>query len=229
MAVITWDNLPDRLFETGIDHCVLYPYANATNEYKPGVAWNGITSVAESPDGAEPNDQYADNIKYLSIRSAEELNGTIEAFMYPDEWNQCDGNVEIAKGVVIGQQNRKMFGLSYRTILGNAVDGIDYGYKLHLLYGATASPSERTYETVNESPEANTLSWEYNTTPVPVTGYKPTSLVTISSKDVEPEKLEALEKILYGTEEDDARLPFPDEVFRILGIDSYSLRSAYRL
>lgn len=223
MARLTWDETGERLFETGVDHCALYP-VNADNEYKPGVAWNGITQINESPDGAEPNDQYADNIKYLTIRSAEELNGTIEAFMYPDEWNQCDGNVEVAKGVVIGQQARKMFGLSYRTVLGNDVDGIDYGYKLHLLYGATASPSERTYETINESPEPNTLSWEFSTTPVTVTGYKPTSLITINSKTVDPEKLAALEKILYGDEED-ARLPLPDEVLQILGAsEGYSMR-----
>lgn len=221
MAAITWDETGKRLFETGVDHGVLYP-VNAENLYKPGVAWNGLTQISESPDGAEPNDQYADNIKYFSIRSAEELNGTIEAFMYPDEWNQCDGNVEVATGVVIGQQNRKKFGLCYRTILGNDVDGVDHGYKLHLLYGATASPSERTYETVNESPEPNTLSWEFNTTPEPVTGYKPTSLITINSTTIDPEKLEALLKILYGDEEE-ARLPLPDEVFSILGVNTMSL------
>lgn len=224
MAKIVWDLMPERLFETGIDHGVLYPYNVVSNEYKPGVGWNGLVSVSESPDGAEPNDQYADNIKYFSLRSAEDLNGTIEAFMYPDEWNQCDGNVEVSKGVVIGQQARKMFGLSYRTVLGNAVDGIDYGYKLHLLYGATASPSERNYETINENPEPSTLSWDYSTTPVPVTGYKPTALVTINSKTVDPVKLKALEDILYGTEEDDPRLPLPDEVISIIGAEGYALR-----
>lgn len=223
MARLTWDETGKRLFETGVDHGVLY-VTDAEGNYKPGVAWNGLTQISESPDGAEPNDQYADNIKYFSIRSAEELNGTIEAFMYPDEWNACDGNVEVADGVVIGQQNRKKFGLCYRTILGNDVDGVEYGYKLHLLYGATASPSERTYETVNESPEPNTLSWEFNTTPEPVTGYKPTALLTINSTTVNAEKLEALLKVLYGDEED-ARMPKPDEVFQILGVDTYSLRS----
>lgn len=225
MAMLEWDKVGERLFETGVDHCVLYR-VNQENQYKPGVAWNGITNITESPDGAEPNDQYADNIKYFTIRSAEELNGTIEAFMYPDEWNECDGNVEAAKGVVIGQQARKTFGLSYRTVLGNDVDGIDYGYKLHLLYGATASPSERNYETINENPEPNTLSWEYSTTPVPVTGtqYKPTSLITINSKTCDADKLAALEKVLYGSEEEDARLPLPDEVLQIIGASSgYSL------
>lgn len=216
MSKLVWDQTGERLFETGVDHCALY-LVNEANQYKPGVAWNGITQINESPDGAEPNDQYADNIKYLTIRSAEELNGTIEAFMYPDEWNQCDGNVEVADGVVIGQQARKMFGLSYRTVLGNDVDGIDYGYKLHLLYGATASPSDRSYETINESPEPNTLSWEFSTTPVPVTGYKPTSLITINSTTVDKEKLAALEKILYGDEDTEARLPMPDEVLQIMG------------
>lgn len=215
MARIVWDAIAERLFETGIDHCVLYPM-NASGAYTPGVPWNGITQVSETPDGAEPNDQYADNIKYFTLISAEELGGTIEAFMYPDEWNQCDGNVEVSKGVVIGQQNRKTFGLSYRTRLGNATDGADYGYKLHLLYGAKASPSERTYETINDSPEPNTLSWDYNTTPVAVKGYKPTSLITINSTTVDPEKLAALEDLLYGSEDEDdttpPRLPLPDEV-----------------
>lgn len=227
MARITWDETGKRLFETGVDHGVLY-VVDAEGAYKPGVAWNGLTQISESPDGAEPNDQYADNIKYFSIRSAEELNGTIEAFMYPDEWNQCDGNAEVAKGVVIGQQNRKKFGLCYRTILGNDTDGVDYGYKLHLLYGATASPSERTYETVNDSPEPNTLSWEFNTTPEPVTGYKPTALITINSTTVDAEKLEALLKILYGDEED-ARLPLPNEVFTILGVNTYALSDILRI
>lgn len=227
MARLVWDTIGERLFETGVDHCALYLYDSDKSQYSPGVAWNGITQVSESPDGAEPNDQYADNIKYLSIRSAEELNGTIEAFMYPDEWNKCDGNVEVIDGVIIGQQNRQQFGLCYRTVLGNDLKGIDYGYKLHLLYGATASPSERTYETVNDSPEANTLSWDYNTTPVPVTGYKPTALITIDSTKVDPEKLQALEKILYGDEEE-PRMPMPDEVLQILGVSGYSLsRNSY--
>lgn len=227
MARLVWDKIGERLFETGVDHCVLYP-VNQENLYKPGVAWNGITQISETPDGADPNDQYADNIKYFTLRGAEKLNGSIEAFMYPDEWNQCDGNVEVTKGVVIGQQARRQFGLSYRTIIGNDVDGIDYGNKLHLLYGATASPSDRTYETVNENPEPNTLSWDFETTPVEVTGYKPTSLITIDMNKADPEKLEALLKILYGDEDTEPRLPLPDEVFEILGgARSFSLLDRY--
>lgn len=218
MAKLIWDAVGEKFFEAGIDHCVLYP-VNAQGEYKPGVAWNGITSIAETPEGAEPQDQYADNIKYISILSAEELGGTIEAYYYPDEWNQCDGNAEISKGVVIGQQNRKAFGLSYRTKIGNDVEGQDLGYKLHLLYGAKASPSERTFETINDSPEPSALSWEYTTTPVPVEDHNPTALLTIDSTKVDATKLAALEKILYGSDEEgaeDPRLPLPNEVMSIL-------------
>lgn len=227
---IKWDQTGEKLFEAGVDHTVLYPI-NDTGEYTPGVPWNGITQVSETPDGAEPNDQYADNIKYISLLSAEELNGSIEAFMYPDAWNQCDGNVEVTKGIIIGQQNRKTFGLCYRTKLGNDVAGEDYGYKLHLLYGAKVSPSERTYETINDSPEPVTLSWEFNTTPISVKDHKPTALITINSTTVDPEKLAALEDILYGTgdsEDSDGttpRLPLPDEVISIMtagtGIGGY--------
>lgn len=218
MAKLIWDAVGEKFFEAGIDHCVLYP-ANAQGEYKPGVAWNGITSIAETPEGAEPQDQYADNIKYISILSAEELGGTIEAYTYPDEWNQCDGNAELSKGVVIGQQNRKAFGLSYRTKIGNDVEGQDLGYKLHLLYGAKASPSERTFETINDSPEPAAFSWEYTTTPVPVDGHNPTALLTIDSTKVDATKLAALEKILYGSDEEgseDPRLPLPNEVIALL-------------
>lgn len=217
MPRLNWDAPGEKLFEAGVDHAVLYPL-NDQGEYKPGVAWNGITQISETPEGAEPQDQYADNIKYLSLMSAEDLKGTIEAYMYPDEWNLCDGNAELAKGVTIGQQNRKAFGLSYRTKLGNDVDGQDHGYKLHLLYGAKASPSERTYETINDSPEPIAFSWDYNTTPVSVTGHQPTALLTINSTLVDPEALTNLENILYGSESgtDDPRLPLPDEVVALL-------------
>lgn len=218
MAKLVWDATGEKLFEAGVDHAVLYP-VNQDGEYTPGVAWNGITQISETPEGAEPENQYADNIKYLSLMSAEELNGTIEAFMYPDEWSVCDGSAELTKGVMIGQQNRKAFGLSYRTKIGNDVDGQDHGYKLHLLYGAKASPSERTYETINDSPEPITFSWEYTTTPVNVTGHQPTALVTIDSTKVNATKLAALEAILYGSDDadsDDPRLPLPDEVMALL-------------
>lgn len=211
MARLTWDATGEKLFEVGVDHCVLYPI-NAQAQYTPGVAWNGITQISETPDGAEPEKQYADNIAYLTLMSAEEQNGTIEAFMYPDAWNQCDGNAELAAGVVIGQQQRKTFGLSYRTKIGNDIDGQDHGYKLHLLYGAKVSPSERTYETINDSPEPITFSWEYTTVPVFVTGHEPTALIIIDSTKVSSTALEELENILYGTAADEPRLPLPDEV-----------------
>lgn len=215
MSKITWDNTGDKKYETGVDHAVLYPL-DKEGKYTPGVAWNGVTSIAETPEGAEPESQYADNVKYLTIVSAEELNGTIEAYTYPKEWGVCDGSAEIAPGVTIGQQARKTFGLSYRTKIGNDVDGQNHGYKLHFLYGAMASPSERTYETINDSPDAITFSWEYSTTPVPVSGHNMTSLVTIDSTQVDAEKLAALEAILYGSEDADARLPLPDEIAALL-------------
>lgn len=215
MAVLHWDEQGEKLYETGIKKCVLYPL-NSENAYTPGVAWNGISSVSESPSGAEANAIYADDVKYLNLYSAEELGATIEAYMYPDEWEECDGSAELAEGVVLGQQNRKTFGLCYRTTLGNDTDGNDYGYKLHLLYGCKASPSERQYSTINDSPEAISFSWTITTTPVNVTGYKPTSVITIdSTKFKTPEKaakLAALEAILYGTENADPRLPLPDEI-----------------
>lgn len=213
MARLKWDATGEKMFELGVDHCVLYT-VNEEGEYTPGVAWNGITQVAETPEGAEPESQYADNIKYLTILSAEELKGTIEAYMAPPEWNQCDGNHEVSKGIYIGQQSRKPFGLSYRTKLGNDTDGQDHGYKLHLLYGAQASPSERTYETMNDSPEPITFSWEFSTTPVSVKDASPTALLTIDSTQVPAAKLSALEDVLYGTTEgtDAPRLPLPDEV-----------------
>lgn len=215
MPKIVWDAIGEKKFESGIDHGVLYN-RSSDGEYKPGVAWNGLTSVSETPEGAEPESQYADNIKYVTMVGAEEHNGTIEAFQSPPEFDRCDGNAELMPGVIIGQQNRETFGLSYRTKIGNDVDGQDAAYKLHLVYGCTASPSERTYETLNDSPEPITLSWDYTTTPVPVTGHKPTSLLTVYSDRVDAAKLTALEDILYGTETEEARLPLPDEVLAIL-------------
>lgn len=213
MSKIVWDNTGERLYETGVDRGVLYPI-NESGVYTNGVAWNGLTGVTESPSGAEATDLYADNIKYLSMRSAETFGATVEAYMYPPEFAECDGSAELATGVMIGQQNRKMFGLSYRTVLGNDVENNEYGYKLHLIYGATASPSEKAYASINDSPEAITFSWEMTTTPVNVTGFKPTASITIDSTKADPTCLAALEAILYGGDEPDAvpRLPLPDEV-----------------
>lgn len=223
MSKIVWDQTGERLYETGVDRGVLYP-VSSTGQYTPGVAWNGLTGVTESPSGAEATDLYADNIKYLSMRSAETFGCTIEAYTYPDEFEQCDGSASLATGVSIGQQARKVFGFCYRTLLGNDVDGQDHGYKLHLIYGATASPSERPYATVNDSPEAITFSWEVSTTPVNVSGFKPTACVTIDSTKADPECLAALEEILYGKDAGaegtpaavDPRLPLPDEVKTIM-------------
>lgn len=220
MSRLVWDADTKRLYETGVDHGVLYPKSD-TGVYDTGVAWNGLTAVTESPSGAEATALYADNIKYLNLRSAEDFGGTIEAYIYPDEFMACDGSAEIAKGVMIGQQARKPFGLCYRTIVGNDAQSNDYGYKLHLVYGADASPSERSYQTVNDSPDAITFSWEFSTTPVNVTGFKPCACLIVDSTKVDKEKLAQLEDILYGTDGDDdtaktARLPLPDEVLQIL-------------
>lgn len=223
MSKIVWDQIGKRTYETGVDHGVLYPIA-VNGDYPLGVAWNGLTAVTESPTGAESTGQYADNIKYLNMLSAEEFGATVEAFTYPDEFGECDGSATLVKGVKIGQQNRKMFGLAYRTILGNDVAGADYGYKLHLVYGAQAAPSEKGYGTVNDSPEAITFSWELTTTPVPVTNHKPTASLIIDSTQVDPTKLAALEEILYGkngTGDPETggvapRLPLPDEVATLL-------------
>lgn len=216
MAKITWDEIGKRFYETGVDHGVLY-VRDEKGEYPAGVPWNGLTAVTESPSGAEATPLYADNIKYLNLMSTEEFGGTIEAYTYPDEFMQCDGSAEIATGVVVGQQPRKTFGLSYRTILGNDIANNDYGYKLHLIYGALANPSEKGYATVNDSPEAMTLSWEFTTTPVTVEGFKPTACVTIDSTKVNKEKLAALEEILYGSEAAEARMPLPAEIITLLG------------
>jgi hypothetical protein len=211
MAALTWDETGKRLYETGVRKGVLYVQDN-NGTYPKGVAWNGLTAVTESPSGAESNPLYADDIKYLDLRSAEEFGATIEAYTYPDEFAECDGTAELAEGVMIGQQARKSFGLSYRTVLGNDIINDAYGYKLHLIYGATASPSEKGYQTVNDSPEAISFSWELTTTPVNVTGMKPTAIITIDSTKADPTKLAALEAILYGSGETEARLPLPDEV-----------------
>ena len=191
MAPLTWDQVGDRLYETGVDHGVLY-LPDAAGVYNTGFAWNGLTTVTETPSGAEASPQYADNIKYLNMISAEEFGATIEAFTYPEEFAQCDGTDLPSPGVAIGQQGRKMFGLSYRTRVGNDVDGTEFGYKLHLLYGCLAAPSEKAYATINDSPEAIAFSWDVTTTPVPVTNLKPTALIVIDSTVVDPTDLAAL-------------------------------------
>lgn len=215
MSKLIWDATGSRLYETGTDRGVLY--VQEDGEYGAGVAWNGLTAVTESPSGAEANPLYADNIKYLNLMSNEEFGATIEAYTYPDEFAACDGSAEIATGVSIGQQQRKTFGLAYRTILGNDVDGNDYGYKIHLVYGALASPSEKAYATVNDSPEAITFSWEITTTPVSVEGYKPTAHLEINSTKVPKEKLTELEALLYGSDDKEPSLPTPDEVVALVG------------
>lgn len=210
---LEWDKTGERLYETGVEKGVLYPMSKGA--YPKGVAWNGLTNVTESPSGAESSPIYADNIKYLNLMSNEEFGGTVEAYTYPDEWKKCDGSVDIANGVTIGQQSRSIFGLSYVTKIGNDVDGDSHGYKIHIIYGATASPSEKGYSTVNDSPEAITFSWEISTTPVNITGFKPSSLIIIDSTKVNSEKLKAFEDILYGTEENEARLPLPEELITL--------------
>lgn len=214
MPKITWDDIGERFYETGIDHGVLY-LPDATGAYNEGFAWNGLVSITESPTGAEPTALYADNIKYLNLISAEEFGLTIEAYTYPDEFAECDGTVVVVDGVTLGQQNRKTFGLSYRSIIGNDLENNELGYKLHLVYGCLASPSEKAYSTVNDSPEAITFSWEVTTTSVPVTDHKPTSLITIDSVDCDPTKLATLEGLLYG-ETGEPKLPAPDEVIAAL-------------
>lgn len=220
---IAWDQTGERLYETGVDRGVLY-HLDESNKYTKGYAWNGLTGVTESPAGAEATDLYADNIKYLSMRSAETFGATIEAYTYPDEFAECDGSSEIATGVKIGQQSRKTFGLCYRTVIGNDVNGNDHGYLLHLIYGCTASPSEKAYATINDSPEAITFSWEVTTTPVNVEGFKPTASLTIDSTKANATDLATLEGILYGTAAGaegipaavEPRLPLPDEVAEIM-------------
>lgn len=210
MSKLVWDQTGERLYETGVKNGVLYPQVSGT--YPLGVAWNGLTAVTESPSGAEATPLYADDIKYLNLMSNEELGGTIEAYMYPDEFAECDGSAELGDGVFIGQQTRKAFGLCYRTVLGNDTENNDYGYKLHIIYGALASPSEKAYATINDTPEPITMSWEFTTTPVEVTGHKPTASITIDSTKADKVKLAALEAILYGSESEEPRLPLPDEI-----------------
>lgn len=213
MAKLQWDQDGQRLYETGVSQGVLY-VKTGTN-YGAGVAWNGLTAVTESPSGAESTPLYADNIKYLNLMSNEEFGATVEAYTYPDEFGACDGSAALSTGVMIGQQGRKTFGLSYKTALGNDTDGMAYGYKLHIIYGALAAPSEKGYATVNDSPEAITFSWELSTTPVNVTGQKPTASLVIDSTKVDATKLAALENILYGTASVAPRLPLPDEIASI--------------
>ena len=211
---ITWDKSGERYYETGVKRGVLYVMDKGA--YGNGVAWNGLTAVTESPSGAEASPMYADDIKYLNLYSAEEFAATVEAYTYPDEFAECDGSAEIAPGVTIGQQKRKTFGMCYTTVLGNETDGNDYGYKIHIIYGANAAPSEKAYATINDSPEAITFSWELSTTPVEVVGHKPTASLTIDSTKTTPEKMKAIEDILYGTESQEPRLPLPSEIAEVL-------------
>ena len=216
MARLTWDDTGKRLYETGVSQGVLYPIG-VGGTYDTGVAWNGLTAVTESPSGAEATALYADDIKYLSLYSTEEFGATIEAYTYPDEFAACDGSAELIEGVTAGQQDRKVFGMCYKTIVGNDVDSNAHGYKLHLIYGAKASPSEKAYATINDSPEAITFSWEITTTPVNVTGMKPTASLVIDSTKVSAEAMTALEKELYGAAEGTGpRLPLPDEIKQII-------------
>lgn len=219
MAKLVWDTVGERYYETGVKNVVLYPQVNGA--YPEGVAWNGITNVTQTPTGADSNPIYADDIKYLDIRSVEEEEGSITAYTYPDEWAACDGSAALTEGVYIHQQPRQAFGLCYRTVLGNDTEYENYGYKLHLIYGATASPSEKSHDTINDSPEAVEMSWDFTTVPVAVTGHKNTSSIEIDSTKVDATKLAALEAILYGTDGSGstgttARLPLPDEVLSTL-------------
>lgn len=220
MSRIEWDKVGERCYETGVDRGVLYPMGT-DGTYSKGVAWNGLATVTDSPSGAEASAVYADNIKYLNLLAAEEFNATIEAYTCPDEFAACEGSVEVAPGAFVAQQNRQTFGFAYRTLIGNDVQGTSYGYKIHIVYGALAAPTERSYQSVNDSPEAATLSWEISTTPVPVTGYKPTATFVVDSTKTTPEKLAEVEAILYGSNDGaeggaDARLPLPDELIEIL-------------
>ena len=218
MARLEWDKTGEHLYETGVDHGVLY-FPDQTGAYKNGVAWNGLISVSESPSGAEATGQYADNIKYLNLISAEEFGATVEAYTYPEEFEACNGNKELVDntGVYVGQQSRSVFGFCYRTMIGNDTDGQDHGYKLHLVYGCQVSPSEKAYQTINDSPEALTFSWELSTTPVNVTGKKPTALLVIDSTKIDSTKLTKIEAKLYGDESSTgAVLPTPDEIAEIL-------------
>lgn len=215
MSKIVWDQTGERTYETGVKNGVLY-LQEAGGSYPAGVPWNGLTAVTESPSGAEATPLYADDIKYLNLVSAEEFGATIEAYTYPDEFKACNGEAELVDGVTIGQQNRRTFGMVYKTTVGNDVDGNGYGYKLHIIYGATAAPSEKAYATINDSPEAITFSWEVKTTPVNVTGHKPTASITIDSTKADAAKLADLEEVLFGSSEAEPRLPLPDEIAQIM-------------
>lgn len=215
MARLEFDKTGERYYETGVSHGVLYPQ-DETGAYPKGIAWNGLTNVTESPSGAEATPLYADNIKYLQLMSAEEFGATIEAYTYPDEFEVCDGSVELGVGITIGQQDRKAFGMSYRTIIGNDVKGNNLGYKLHLIYGAMAAPSEKAFQSINDSPEAITFSWEVTTTPVNVPGFKPTASLVIDSTKVTPENLKKIEDLLYGTASGEAKLPTPAEIIELI-------------
>lgn len=217
MSKLVWDKTGERLYETGVKNGVLY-VQDETGAYPKGVAWNGLTAVTESPSGAEATALWADDMKYLNLLSTEEFGATIEAYTYPDEFAECDGSAVLAKGVKIGQQKRKVFGMAYKTTLGNDIDANDYGYKLHIIYGALAAPTERGYATINDSPEAITFSWEISTTPVNVTGFKPTSYIEINSKTADPTKLAALEAKLFGSENEEATLPLPDEIAELMKV-----------
>lgn len=227
MAKLVWDKTSERLYETGVKNGVLY-VQGSNGTYPKGVAWNGLTAVTESPSGAEPTPLYADDIKYLNLMSNEEFGATIEAYTYPDEFAECDGSKSIATGVYIGQQARKPFGMVYKTVLGNDTDGNDHGYKLHIIYGALAAPSEKAYATINDSPEAITFSWEVTTTPVEVTGAKPTASIVIDSTKADPTKLAALELVLFGKDPTqaqgsdgvDPRLPLPNEIATMMAVES---------
>lgn len=224
---LKWDETGKRFYETGVNQGVLYLLNTVNNTYDKGVAWNGLSTVTESPSGAEATAVYADNTKYLSLLSTEEFGATVEAYTYPDEFAECDGSASIATGVSIGQQNRKVFGLCYKTVLGNDTEGNDYGYKIHIIYGAKASPSEKGYSTINDSPEAIAFSWELTTTPVTVNGFKPTASLVIDSTKADPTRLKALEDILYGTDAGAEgtpaatapRLPLPDEIATLMAAE----------
>lgn len=215
MTKLVWDQTGERLYETGVKNGVLYPQDD-TGAYPKGVAWNGLTAITQSPSGAEATPLYADDIKYLNLYSAEEFGATVEAYTYPDEFAECDGSAELAQGVFVGQQARKSFGMAYKTTIGNDIKANKYGYKLHIIYGCMAAPSEKSYATINDSPEAITFSWEVTTTPISVAGFEPTSYIEIDSTKADPEKLAALEAILFGSEDAEARLPLPDEIATLM-------------
>lgn len=222
MAAIIWDAAGEHFYENGVDHVVLYPYnaSNTAKPYSPGVAWNGVTSISESPSGADPNKQWADNINYLTIYGAEEYGATIEAFTYPDEFEACDGSAQLIDGVpgiTVGQQPRQGFGYAYRTKIGNDTVGQNLAFKLHLVYGARAAPSDRSYETINDSPEAITFSWEISTTPVAIPGHEPSATLTFDSRELSSAQLKLLTDKLYGTESGEPYLPLPQEIYTMFG------------